>query len=552
MFEHHPDRVALDRFVRAEVLADEVRWIVDHIRSGCEICQPHVDRLLPNVDQVLHGHPQPLPAAAGSVTPSLAAAASTGGPLGQRPTLLPPLSMPLSMAPPLPQVPNTHGPAADDAAPCGGWACSGDDEAGDPFAALLCGCDVSEDSLPLMPVPPFSSPANEAENEVWDRIVAKVAQGIEPRIDLVSSERKAAPRLVAELLEHAPAERLQQVLDNRRFQTLEVCELLVETSFDAGGRDVAAAIALAELAIRVADQLDCSYYGAALVHDSRARAWAYLGNARRLGADLAGAEQALAYSESLAEEGSADPLEEARLLELRAALLSDQGWFEEAAASFDAVIEIYEEVKDPHRKGLAQIAKGVSLGFSGRSQTATELIQQGLQLVDAELEPRLALGARQSLAWFLNDCGHWDLAQHQLDSFRASLGEAADPWTELRLEWLDARIAHRSGRHTDAEQQLCLLRQRCIDRGLGYEASMVMLDLAALYLDQGRGVEVRQLTDEMLPIFLSQLPRHAAAALVELQQAAAGNHVTPKLVRDVAAYLQRARRNPAFAFQHAA
>jgi hypothetical protein len=339
----------------------------------------------------------------------------------------------------------------------------------------------------------------------------------------------------------------------RRFRTLPLCDLLLDKSFDTAYRDSAEAVALAELGIQVADHLDSDYYGSAVIHDMKARGWAFLGNARRIRSDFAGAEQALAFAESLAEDGSADPLEEARLLDLKASLLTDQGWFEEAAQLLGTVIDIYDEVKDLHRKGRALISRGIYLGYSGWPQQAIELIPEGLALLDREEEPRLALTARHSLAWFLNDCGHCDRAQRLLDGVRQSYELFGDAGAELRLEWLQARIARRAGRGDEAERRLRTLLPQFVERRLGYEASIAMLDLAALYLEQGKPSAIRGLADEMLPVFLAQdIHRHAVAALVAFQQAAAVDRVSPVLLREIASYLQRARKNPRLSFQRAA
>ena len=128
-----------------------------------------------------------------------------------------------------------------------------------------------------------------------------------------------------------------------------------------------------------------------MVQDLQARAWAYLGNARRIAFDLAGAEEALARAERLAESGSADPLEEARILDLRASLLSDQGHFEQAAELLDVVVDIYDDLREPHRKGRAMISKGVFLGYAGWPEEAIRQIRKGLGLAD--WDARAAPGA---------------------------------------------------------------------------------------------------------------------------------------------------------------
>jgi tetratricopeptide (TPR) repeat protein len=537
--EYHPDREALECFARGDSVAETERWILDHLRSGCAICQRTVDDLLPSPETLAPSTPQlqlrrPLASVPSRTQPStafpwpprldsyrLAALAcgagaedARGGAAGARCLPGPAGNLPLPGR-------RDDGRARDRAA---GAAAMRRDRPGRP-----------EDA--------------DVESEAWDRIFAKLEQ----RLTLIASERTAAPRLLDELLQRPAAERGAAVHAGRRFQSLALCDLLLDESCDAGSHDSSEAIALAELGILVADHLDTRYYGSAVVHDMKSRAWAYLGNARRLASDFAGAEQALRFAESLAEDGSADPLEEARLLDLEALLLGDQGWFEEAAEMLDTVVEIYEDVKDLHRKGRTLISKGVYLGCSGRPQQAVELIPQGLALLDGELEPRLALAARQELAWFLNECGRCEHAQSQLDSCRRSLGAGGDARTELRMEWLETRIAHRSGRWQEAEHRLGGLLQRFVAAGLGYEAALVMLDLVTLYLELGRRGEICRLADELLPAVLAlDIHRQAAAALVAFQEAAAGDRVTPALVRDIAAYLRRARKNPRLSFQLAA
>lgn len=576
--------------MRGEIVAESERWILDHLRSGCATCQPIVDELLPGLATLPPLEPpglleptkpplQPLAESGVAVPRTQAGWPAAEPPAGIASSVAPttPLRLRRPLAPlaPLAGVPSRsqqagtvfpRRPRADGAdavhlaaLPCGPGA---EDACGSaPGSARLPGAAAR---LPLAGRPveggipdragaartPRDGPEDlDADSEAWDRIFAQLEQ----RLALFASERATAPRLLDDLLQRPAAERNALVHAGRRFQSLALCDLLLDLSFDAGCRDSSEAIALAKLGILVADHLDTRHYGSAVVHDLKARAWAYLGNARRLASDFAGAEQALSFADSLAEDGSADPLEEARLLDLKALLLSDQGWFEEAAELLDTVVEIYEDVKDLHGKGRALISKGVYLGCSGRPQLAVELIPQGLALLDGELEPRLALAAKQELAWFLNECGRCDHAQDQLDSVRHSLGAAGDFRTELRMEWLETRIAHRSGRCQEAEIRLCGLPERFVAAGLGYEAALVMLDLVTLYLELGKSTEIRRLADELLPAVLAlDVHRQAAAALVAFQQAAAGDHVTPALVRELVAYLRRARKNPRLSFPLAA
>jgi tetratricopeptide (TPR) repeat protein len=387
----------------------------------------------------------------------------------------------------------------------------------------------------------------EEDSVELDRAFARMEQ----RLAVISLERSAAPRLVAELNQQAPAERIESVRKRRRFQTLAICDLLLETSFEEGFRNPGKSVELAELAIEVAGRLDAQYYGKSVVEDLRARAWAYLGNARRVSSDLVGAEQAIAIAEYLSENGSGDPLEEARILDLKASLLSDQGRFEEAAETLDLVIDIYHEVKEFHRKGRAILSKGLFIGYSGQPEQAIQLLSEGLSLVEWDREPRLVLMARHNYAWFLNDCGRCEEALSHLQRFRHSYHELfPEPWTELRLAWLEGRIAAGLERFDESEAILREARKRSVEQGLGFEASMITLDLAALYLQQGKGDQVKQLASTLAPALLSQdLHGQAIAALAVFQQFAEMDRVTLSLVQEITAYLFRAQKNPKLSFR---
>ena len=453
MDSRHPDRSALEGFSRGEASASEERWIEDHLRSGCAVCQRQVDALLQRM--------------LGAFSPA------AGGDPGRR----------------------------------------DDEDAG------------------------------------WNRLVATLEQ----RLAMVSDERREAPRLMAELFAYGPREREILARNAGRFQTLAVCELVIETSFEERFRDSGRAVELAELGLLLAQQLDGERYGRSVVQDLQARGWAYLGNARRMAFDLAGAEEALAQAERLAETGSADPLEEAKILDLRASLLADQGHFEQAAELLEVVIDIYDGLRESHRKGRAMIGKGVFLGYGGWPEEAIRVIRRGLALIDWDGEPRLVLMARHNLAWFLNECGRSEEALEQLQRFRHAYAEFEDPWTRLRLSWLAGRIAAGLDRFQEAEEKLSEVRCRLLDGGCGYDAALVTLDLANLYLRGDRRAEVKRLGGEMFTLFLTKdIHHHAASALAVFQQAAEVDQATPRLVREIAAYLHRARRNPALRFEPAA
>ncbi len=154
-------------------------------------------------------------------------------------------------------------------------------------------------------------------------------------------ERVEAPALCAELLALPAGTALEQVGREARFQTWGLCELLLARSAETG--ETVEAARLASLALAGAEHLDPARHAAAVVADLKARAWAALGEARRCGADLAGAEEALRAAAACLSHGTGDLLVEARLLEFEAAVRHGQGRQGEAAALLKLAAARYRE-----------------------------------------------------------------------------------------------------------------------------------------------------------------------------------------------------------------
>jgi hypothetical protein len=94
-----------------------------------------------------------------------------------------------------------------------------------------------------------------------------------------------------------------------------------------------------------------------------------------------------------------------------------------------------------------------------------------------------------------------------------------------------------------------VIRGLFLEEGNGYDAAMASLDLAHVYNQQGRTAELRQLAEELQLIFEAKdLHREARAALLLFQEAIRKERVTAKLIRELAAYLKRARLDPDLRF----
>ena len=120
----------------------------------------------------------------------------------------------------------------------------------------------------------------------------------------------------------------------------------------------------------------------------------------------------------------------------------------------------------------------------------------------------------------------------------------------IRLRWLEGRICRDLGRLDQAEVALREARDGFVERRIGFDAAMASLDLATVYLQQGRTGELKRLATEMVPVFESRdVHQEALAALLLFRQAADAEEVTLGLLERIAGYLQRARQNPDLRFE---
>ncbi len=77
-----------------------------------------------------------------------------------------------------------------------------------------------------------------------------------------------------------------------------------------------------------------------------------------------------------------------------------------------------------------------------------------------------------------------------------------------------------------------------------YDTALVTLELAALYIEEGRTSEVRDLAREMIEVFRAQdVHREALAALAVFHSAAVLETATVELTREIAGRLEEKRRH---------
>jgi tetratricopeptide (TPR) repeat protein len=387
------------------------------------------------------------------------------------------------------------------------------------------------------PIDPYAEAMDRSQPEV-------VAHG-----RALARERAQAPSLFVELTGHGITQRDLIVRNDHRFRTWGLFELLIERALEVAVRDSGYAEELGLLALRLSEQLDPVVYDARMIEDYRGRAWAHIGNARRIRSDLRGAEEAFDKADELLRKGSQESVERAIFLDFKASLRRDQRRFDEAIRLLIRAVSIFLQHGHRHRGGRSLVNLSIVHHYAGRPEAGIPLLHQALELIDPEQEPRLLLCARHNLIDYLASAGRFMEAQGLYRETRPLYRDFPDAWAQNRRKWVRGKIAGGLGQPRLAESLFLAARDGFVAEGIPYDTALVSLEIATLYAEQGRTDDLKRLAREMLPIFSSlQIHREALAALTFLKQAIETEQASLPVVAGVAAYLRKARHDPGLRF----
>lgn len=146
--------------------------------------------------------------------------------------------------------------------------------------------------------------------------------------------------------------------------------------------------------------------------------------------------------------------------------------------------------------------------------------------------------------------GDYQRAKHELFRRRPLYIQDGDPIYLLKLYWLEAQIDAGLGKLERAEAGLAKVRAEFAGAGLNYKAALVGLELAAVWVRQGKPELVPPLADEIIAVFRSLgIARETIATVLVLRQAYAQGKLTLQIVQQVAQFLQDLERDPSARFE---
>lgn len=355
-------------------------------------------------------------------------------------------------------------------------------------------------------------------------------------------ERNEAEAKVIELLCGVRLSSEPKLPADPGFWTWGLCEVLLEKSWSLRHDDPQEMLYLAGLAREAADRLDPAVYGVEVTHDLRSRAWGDFANACRVAGDLITGESALDRALELRSQGTGSDLLRARLAEHTARLLCYQRRFPAAFQALDLAYSIYRKSGNLQDAAQVLIQRGIYTGRSGDPEEGVRLLVEALLQLGDQGDAKLRFLTLHNILLFQVEQGEFRAANLQLFEMRPLYARHAGAVDLVKLRWLEGKIAAGLGELERAERSFLQVREDLDQRGQMYHGAIAGLDLAAVWLQQDRTTEVRQLIRKMIDVFRSRyVAREAIAALLMLREAVDRECATLDLLTLTAEVIERHR-----------
>lgn len=259
---------------------------------------------------------------------------------------------------------------------------------------------------------------------------------------------------------------------------------------------------LAKVAAEMCDTFDLATHGIQQVADLRARAWGELGNAYRVADRLREAEQAFGTAFRSFQQGSGDRTLLMRLLDLEASLFGTLREFELALDRLATLSRMYREDKDLHLAGRSLITKALYTYYSGDTEEACRLADEGLCLIDGSRDPSLILTGAFNQVLFLVDAGRYSEARRLLFDNRPRFTEQGRI-AKIKLRGIDGSIDYGTGNLTSAEIAFREAKAGFVEAEMVFACGVASLELAMTLLRHGRRAEAVKEGLESAVLFLS-------------------------------------------------
>jgi transcriptional regulator with XRE-family HTH domain len=357
------------------------------------------------------------------------------------------------------------------------------------------------------------------------------------------SEQLEAERTWTALAKLSRARRRRAIeISPRASRSWALARHLCHESEREAANDAQKALDLADLALWIAERVEAK--GEEFRSLLRGYVWGHKGSALRAAGHLSPAAEAFARARQLWKAGAgfeSPLLPEWRMLSLEASLRREEH-------RFTAALELLARAEkcagvEPAALAAILLKKEFVYEQMGDLEGALATLTEATPFVEASGDARLLSVLRFETVKDLCAFGRYEEAATLLPEVRELVDRLGNDLDKVRVGWLAARIAAGQGRREEAIAGLETARREFTDRPIPYDAALSSLELAVLYLEEGRTGEVKVLALEMGPIFKSQgIAREALASLKLFFEAAQKETATVALARQVLADVEAAMK----------
>lgn len=347
----------------------------------------------------------------------------------------------------------------------------------------------------------------------------------------VRRERKKAREDVRELLRLPRPQRRRKIeRAQTRFRSRAVADLLYEESRRLirdrpdEARDLAELIGVVLLWMRPGPEAEWARDLGILAH-------AWVANTYRVECDYPAAERVFGQVRARMEVELVGEGVHAEVASLEASLRVDQGRCEEARGLLDRAEALYRLAGDRERVAKTLVQRALLEDRQSDSLAAAELQRQALELMEWDIASMAGQGSIVNLALFLTNGGRPAEAAELLLRYRDEL-TTAGMWERPELVVIRGRLAAAEGRVAEAEELFLAARADLIRKSDAVRAAVASMDLALLYLAQGKTVELRRIARLMGAIFESvELDGEVLATVMLFQKALEQDALTEAAIR---------------------
>lgn len=278
------------------------------------------------------------------------------------------------------------------------------------------------------------------------------------------------------------------------------------------------------------------------IHDLRALAWAWIGNAHRLALDFLAAAGAFQQAERewSTPRAKRDLSIQATIFALKGSLRLVRREYAAATEDLDRSISQFREFDQPRDVARELITRATIHIYAGKLGDAVDDLHEAARLIDEEEEKELAYWIRINLAKALARAGHARSAATELDRAR-QLNQAIDmPLAAIELDCTAGDLAVLQGDIEAAKRLYLAGLAGYREAGEQMYFGIVAVDVMVVYATQDDWGNVVSLAAEAVPILVLQELHDETLAVVKLlAKALKTRDITRRLLTDLQAALRQ-------------